>query len=43
MRNIVPGWRYFFCLNCNEQSEPYKYEPHPEWPVDAHGNLLEDE
>lgn len=32
-----------FCLTCDEQCEPYKYESRPEWPVDEFGNLLEDE
>ena len=34
---------YEFCSNCYELAEPFKSESHPEWPVDKHGNLLEEE
>lgn len=32
-----------FCFTCNEGCEPYRDEPHLEWPVDRFGNLIEDE
>lgn len=31
-----------FCDHCGEDCEPFKSTPHPEWPVDKHGNLIED-
>ena len=31
------------CIACGDYAEPYKSEPHPEWPVDNHGNLIDED